>query len=114
MGVIALLACALAAALGLRISRSIVDVIIVIVLVAVGLGVVTGPVILLSAQGAGPGDPLHALYAAAAALTLPLARMVGARRDPPVGRAMSRGLGRWSSAGAVIMLGILFRLWQTG
>jgi hypothetical protein len=80
----------------------------------VGLGVLTGAIRVLAAQGAGPRDPLHALYAAAAAITLPVSRVVGGRRDPPRGLTTSRGIGRWVSAGSVVMLGILLRLSQTG
>jgi hypothetical protein len=100
------------AALGRRISRSIVDAGVVIVLVAVGLGAASG--LILPTQGPGPADPLHALYAVAALLTVPVARLIGARRDPPRGRDTGRGLGRWLLAGGAITLGLLVRLWQTG
>ena len=100
------------AALGRRVSRSLVDAGIVIVLVAVGVGALTG--LSLPLAGAGPRDPLHALYAAAAMVSLPIARVIGARRDPPRDAATGRGLARWLIAGALVTLGLLFRLWQTG
>ena len=57
---------------------------------------------------------LHALYAGVAVVALPIARVVGARRDPPAGRTTSRGIGRWLVAGSLVTLGILLRLWMTG
>jgi hypothetical protein len=100
------------AALGRGILRSIVDAGVVIVLIAVGVGAATG--LILPTQGPGPTDPLHALYAVAAAVAVPVARVIGARRDPPRDRATGRGLARWLVAGGLITLGLLFRLSQTG
>jgi hypothetical protein len=100
------------AAVGRRISRSIVDAEVVMVLVAVGVGAVSG--LVLPTQGPGPTDPLHALYAVAVLVAVPVARIVGARRDPSRGIDTGRGLGRWLAAGGLVTAGLLFRLAQTG
>jgi hypothetical protein len=103
---------AVPAAAGRPVSRTLIDALLVIVLTATVIGAATGGVLL--AIGPGPADVLHALYAGVAVVALPFARVIGARRDPPVGLSASRGLGRWLVAGALVTLGVLLRLWMTG
>ena len=111
-GTVTLLVAAALAASGRPILRTLVDALLVIVLTAIVAGAATGGVLL--AVGPGPADVLHALYAGVAVVALPIARVVGARRDPPAGRTTSRGIGRWLVAGSLVTLGILLRLWMTG
>jgi hypothetical protein len=111
-GTVTLLLAAALAAAGRPIARTLVDALLVIVLTAIVAGAATGGVLL--AVGPGPADVLHALYAGVAVVALPIARVVGARREPPVGRSASRAIGRWLVAGSLVTLGVLLRLWMTG
>jgi len=57
--------------------------------------------------GAGPADPLHLLYGAAAPVVVAVARWRAATAAP-------RRAAAWLAGGAVIALGVLLRLWTTG
>lgn len=61
----------------------------------------------LVASGHAPTDLLHVVYGVAALLTLPLARWAGRSAD-------LRRRALWVGGGSLILLGILFRLAQTG
>jgi hypothetical protein len=111
-GTVTLLLAGAIAAAGRRIARTLVDALLVIVLTAIVAGAGTGG--LLIASGPGPAEVLHTLYAGVALVALPLARIVGARRDPPAGRSTSHGIGRWLVAGSLVTLGVLLRLGMTG
>jgi hypothetical protein len=62
--------------------------------------------------GARPADPLHFLYGAAVLVALPIAILFGARTPPADGSRARRDA--WTIVGAVVVLGILFRLYATG
>jgi len=69
----------------------------------VAVGSVLGLVLLVA--GPGPADPLHLLYALAALLVLPIARILDL---PPRRQAVAVGIG------AVILAILVLRLFQTG
>src|SRR5947209_1188445 len=68
----------------------------------IGLQLIVG--LLDLATGHRPHDPLHFLYAGLALLTLPVARAFGRRRGQ---------VAFYRLIGAVLLLGILFRLFTT-
>ena len=109
---VATAACALAvgvlgliAALTGRQFRLALDRLILVVLVVAGVAILTGPV--LWWLGRRPGDPLHLLYAVAAAVVLPLARFVPPARD-------WRRRAGWLAAGGALVVGLVVGLAQTG
>lgn len=71
---------------------------------AIGLQILTGA--LLLGTGKRPGTVLHLVYALAALLVMPAARLM-IRRDPGHGRVYQIG-------GTALLLGVLFRLATTG
>jgi drug/metabolite transporter (DMT)-like permease len=71
---------------------------------AIGLQIVLGA--LLLGTGKRPGTVLHLVYALAALLVMPAARLM-IRRDPGHGRV-------YQIAGSALLLGVLFRLATTG
>ena len=62
--------------------------------------------------GSRPADPLHLLYGPAALITLPIAIGLGVRASR--GRASRLRRDVWTTAGAVVLLGIGARLVATG
>jgi hypothetical protein len=71
---------------------------------AIGLQILSGA--LLLGTGKRPGTVLHLVYALAALLVMPAARLM-IRRDPGHGRVYQIG-------GTALLLGVLFRLVTTG
>jgi hypothetical protein len=70
----------------------------------VGIDVVVGLALLVT--GARPADPLHFLYAVLALAALPAARFWGGlRRSPRAGMIL---------LGAIVLVGLVVRLYQTG
>jgi hypothetical protein len=100
IGVLGLIAAVTGRQLRLTLDR-----LVLVGLVAAGVAIVTGPV--LWWLGRQPRDPLHQLYAVAAAVVLPLARFVPLARD---WRRRAAGL----AAGGLLVVGLVVRLAQTG
>jgi hypothetical protein len=88
-----------------RSFRLALDRLILVGLVAAGVAIVTGPV--LWWLGRQPGDPLHLLYAVAAAVALPLTRFVLPATD-------WRRRAVWLALGGALVIGLVVRLAQTG
>lgn len=72
---------------------------LVLVLVAIASG------LFLFVGGPPPADPLHFLYAAAALAVLPIVRFGG---------VFGRRRALWLAVGAVVLVGLVVRLAQTG
>lgn len=90
--------------------RSALDRAVLAVLGSVAVADLLGVVLLLT--GARPADPLHFLYGAASLVALPIAILFGARTPAADGSRVRRDT--WTVVGAIVLLGILFRLYATG
>ena len=86
-----------------RPGRLAVDRLILTALVVIAANVVVGLVLL--GTGSRPADPLHFLYAVVALLALPVVRFWGALERR---RALALGIG------ALVLVGLVVRLFQTG
>ncbi len=90
-------------------ARLWLDRLVLAVLVLVAANVVLGGALAILAVGgrSGPADPLHLVYAVVALIALPVLRLEAMRRR-------STRVGWWVSAGGLVTLGALLRLWATG
>jgi hypothetical protein len=95
---------------GRRDNRSALDRAVLAVLASVVVAEMVGVALLLT--GARPADPLHFLYGPAALIALPIAIWFGARTPSADASRVRRDL--WTVVGAIVLLGILFRLFATG
>ena len=95
---------------GRRDNRSALDRAVLPVLGSVAVAEILGVVLLLT--GARPADPLHFLYGPAALIALPVAIWFGARTPSADASRVRRDT--WTVIGAIVLLGILFRLYATG
>ncbi len=96
---------ALLAAVRPRRARSLLDRTILAIGVALAISALSG--LVLPVLSGGPADPLHFLYAIVAPVVIFGARYLG--RAPDVRR---RGL--WMLAAAIVLAGIVLRLFTTG
>ncbi len=101
-----LLVVAVAGLVSGRYSRLWVDRLILVGLGGVALTTVVGPALILS--GEQPSDGLHFLYAAVALLALPVGRAVSGSMKT------ARRRGAAVVVAAVVLLGVLLRLYMTG
>lgn len=88
-----------------RPARSLLDRLIVLQLAAIVPAVLVGGAIALL-EGP-PSDPLHFLYAVSVFVPLPLARYLGGSGSP-------RRRAGYLALGAIVSLGLIVRLFQTG
>lgn len=95
---------------GRRDNRSALDRAVLVVLAMIASAEILGVALLLTS--ARPADPLHFLYGAAGLVALPIAIFFGARTPPVDGSRVRRDA--WTAVGAIVLLGILFRLYATG
>ena len=105
----------LLAALGRPPPTRFIDRSITLALLAIVGAALTG--VLPFIGGMGPGDALHAVYAAVAVLALPLARLLPEPEPGELaraGRSIGRRGGRWLAFGGLATLGALLRLAGTG
>ncbi len=89
-----------------RYSRLWIDRLVLVGIACVALTAVVGPALILT--GKQPGDVLHFLYAAVALLALPIGRGVAGSVKTPRRRGAAIALA------AIVMLGVLLRLYMTG
>jgi hypothetical protein len=102
---LACLAAAVALRMGSRPARPWVDRAILVALAVIALEGLLG--LGLVALRHAPGDLLHVVYGVAALIVLPAARWAGRSTD-------LRRRALWMAGGSLALLGILFRLGQTG
>jgi hypothetical protein len=106
-----LLATVASAVLGTRMSATVrgwtVDGLAIVVELLVIVAAALGPLML--AGGSRPADPLHLVYAVIAALALPLALAIAMDRG-----ATGAARDRWLALGTLVLVGVSFRLLQTG
>ena len=86
-------------------ARRWLDRIVLVLIGLVAVAAVIGPVVLLVVGR--PADWLHLVYAAIAIAAAPTARAIAAWRQ-------STRMGLWMTAGSLVTLGALLRLWVTG